>query len=91
MKSKLFFSETWQQQRAEISELRNHLEAQSIVISEQAQRLANADHLVKDLYVENSHLTATIQRLEQQRTRNTLLQLSQHHLQQGLSGVPGMP
>lgn len=73
----------------EIVELRNRLEAQSVVITEQAQRLANADLLAKDLFVENSHLTASIQRLEQQRTRQALMQLSQHlpHLQQGLSGL----
>ncbi|XP_059617034.1 blastoderm-specific protein 25D [Phlebotomus argentipes] len=65
--------QTWQQQRSEISELRNRLEAQSIIITEQAQRLANADILVKDLYVENSHLTSNMQRLEQQNSRNAYL------------------
>ncbi|XP_070496926.1 ninein homolog isoform X2 [Chironomus tepperi] len=66
--------QTWHQQRQELNELRNRLEAQSIVISEQATRLASADLLVKDLYVENSHLTATIQRMEQQIARHNLLQ-----------------
>uniref|UniRef100_A0A1L8DD27 Putative blastoderm-specific protein 25d isoform x2 n=1 Tax=Nyssomyia neivai TaxID=330878 RepID=A0A1L8DD27_9DIPT len=65
--------QTWQQQRSEISELRNRLEAQTIIITEQAQRLANADILVKDLYIENSHLTSNMQRLEQQNTRNAYL------------------
>ncbi|GAB0099295.1 blastoderm-specific protein 25D [Sergentomyia squamirostris] len=65
--------QTWQQQRSEISELRNRLEAQTIIITEQAQRLANADILVKDLYIENSHLTSNMQRLEQQNNRNAYL------------------
>lgn len=69
-----FILETWHQQRQELNELRNRLEAQSIVISEQATRLASADLLVKDLYVENSHLTATIQRMEQQIARHNLMQ-----------------
>lgn len=78
-------SETWQQQRGEINELRGTLETQGIIINEQAQRLANSDILVKDLYVENSQLTAAIQRLEQQRSRNNIL--LQH---QGVGSVPGM-
>lgn len=77
--------QTWQQQRSEINELRNTLETQGIIINEQAQRLANSDLLVKDLYVENSQLTAAIQRLEQQRSRSNLL--LQH---QGIGSVPGM-
>lgn len=89
------FLETWHQQRQELNELRNRLEAQSIVISEQATRLASADLLVKDLYVENSHLTATIQRMEQQITRQTLMHLAQHHQpkqQMGSMGsITGMP
>lgn len=88
--------ETWHQQRQELNELRNRLEAQSIVISEQATRLASADLLVKDLYVENSHLTASIQRMEQQMTRQTLMHLAQHHAPQQQQmgnpyGMPGMP
>lgn len=78
-------AETWQQQRGEINELRGTLETQGIIINEQAQRLANSDILVKDLYVENSQLTAAIQRLEQQRSRNNIL--LQH---QGVGSVPGM-
>ena len=80
-----YSTETWQQQRSEINELRNTLETQGIIINEQAQRLANSDLLVKDLYVENSQLTAAIQRLEQQRSRSNLL--LQH---QGIGSVPGM-
>lgn len=86
--TKLIFwslTETWQQQRTEINELRGTLETQGIIINEQAQRLANSDLLVKDLYVENSQLTAAIQRLEQQRSRNNIL--LQH---QGVGSVPGM-
>lgn len=79
--------QTWQQQRTEIGELRNRLDTQNIIITEQAQRLTNADILVKDLYVENAHLTATIQRLEQQRNRG-MLQM-QH--QQGINGMTPMP
>lgn len=85
-KTKLrLFIETWQQQRTEINELRGTLETQGIIINEQAQRLASSDMLVKDLYVENSQLTAAIQRLEQQRTRSNML--LQH---QGVGSVPGM-
>lgn len=86
--------ETWHQQRQELNELRNRLEAQSIVISEQATRLASADLLVKDMYVENSHLTATIQRMEQQLTRHTLMQqfAQQSKSQLGsMSSITGMP
>lgn len=73
------------------------MEAQSIVIAEQAQRLASADLLVKDLYVENSHLTASFQRMEQQLARSTLMQKSfasqAHHTQQThhLGSITGMP
>jgi len=90
----LCFVETWHQQRQELNELRNRLEAQSIVISEQATRLASADLLVKDLYVENSHLTATIQRMEQQITRQTLMHLAAQHHQGKLGSMgslTGMP
>jgi hypothetical protein len=88
------FLETWHQQRQELNELRNRLEAQSIVISEQATRLASADLLVKDLYVENSHLTATIQRMEQQIARQSLMQqfAAQSKSQLGsMSSITGMP
>lgn len=66
-------------------ELRNTVETQAVIINEQAQRLTNSDVLVKDLYVENSQLTAAVQRLESQRSRNTIL--LQHP---GMGGVPGM-
>lgn len=88
----LFFSlmgdntESWQQQRTEINELRGTVETQVIIINEQAQRLTNSDLLVKDLYVENSQLTAAIQRLEQQRSRNNMMLQHQQH-----QGVPGVP
>lgn len=81
----LYPTETWQQQRTEINDLRGTIETQGIIINEQAQRLANSDLLVKDLYVENSQLTAAIQRLEQQRSRSNIL--LQH---QGISSMPGM-
>lgn len=54
-----------------------------VIINEQAQRLTNSDVLVKDLYVENSQLTAAVQRLEQQKSRHLL----QHS---GMGTVPGM-
>ncbi|XP_065075750.1 ninein homolog isoform X2 [Ochlerotatus camptorhynchus] len=88
----------WQQQRSEISELRNRLEAQNMIISDQASRLANNDQLVRELYVENGRLISQVQRLEQQKARASMLQqLSQAtasaHCHPGqLSGiVPGMP
>lgn len=77
--------ETWHQQRAEINELRNTVEAQIVILNDQAQRLTNSDILVKDLYVENSQLSAALQRLEQQRSRNSML--LQHS---GVGSVPGM-
>lgn len=79
-------TESWQQQRTEMNELRGTVETQVIIINEQAQRLTNSDLLVKDLYVENSQLTAAIQRLEQQRSRNNMM--LQH---QGVPGVPSVP
>lgn len=78
----LSITESWQQQRTEINELRGTVETQVIIINEQAQRLTNSDLLVKDLYVENSQLTAAIQRLEQQRSRSNIM--LQHQ------GVPGL-
>lgn len=84
--------QSWQQQNLELSELRNRIENQGMIMTEQTQRLANADVLVKELYVENSHLTATIQRLEQQMCRVNLIHQHQHqHQHQSLSGLPGMP
>ncbi|XP_037903947.1 blastoderm-specific protein 25D isoform X2 [Hermetia illucens] len=85
--SESLMHQAWQQQSSEIVDLKHKLETQNMIIAEHVQRLANADLLVKDLYVENSHLAASIQRLEQQRSRANLLH--QHH--QGLSGVPGLP
>lgn len=82
---RISFIESWQQHRSEVNELHGTMERQTIFINEQAQRLANSDILVKDLYVENSQLTAAIQRLEQQRSRSNIL--LQH---QGVGGVPGM-
>uniref|UniRef100_A0A182TAH3 Uncharacterized protein n=1 Tax=Anopheles maculatus TaxID=74869 RepID=A0A182TAH3_9DIPT len=88
----------WQQQRSEINDLRNRLEAQCTVISDQAARLANNDILVKDMYAENSQLMLQVQRLEHQCNRaNWMQQYSSqsnsssgsHH---GLSGImPGLP
>lgn len=90
----LLLLETWHQQRQELNELRNRLEAQSIVISEQATRLASADLLVKDLYVENSHFSATIQRMEQQLARHSLMQQFAQQSKSQLSSmgsITGMP
>ncbi|XP_037048252.1 blastoderm-specific protein 25D isoform X5 [Bradysia coprophila] len=78
-------NQSWHQQRNEITELCQRIEAQNNLIAEQSHRLTNADLLVKDLYVENSQLTAALQRLEQQRNRNSLI------LQHGITGIPGMP
>ncbi|XP_052864474.1 uncharacterized protein LOC128271079 [Anopheles cruzii] len=64
----------WHQQRSEISDLRNRLEAQCIVISDQAARLTSNDLLVKDMYEENTRLLAQVQRLEHQRVRAKWLQ-----------------
>lgn len=61
------------------------------MIAEQVQRLQNADILVKDLYVENSHLTASVQRLEQQRVRANMIQQQQQQQRQNCSVLPGMP
>ncbi|XP_055375666.1 blastoderm-specific protein 25D isoform X2 [Condylostylus longicornis] len=83
--------QTWHQQRNEVTDLRNRLESQGILMAEQAQRLANSDMLVKDLYVENSHLSATIQRLEQQRSRANIIQQHQQKQSSAFSGVSGMP
>ncbi|XP_049282383.1 blastoderm-specific protein 25D isoform X2 [Anopheles funestus] len=96
--SESILHQIWQQQRSEINDLRNRLEAQCIVISDQAARLANNDILVKDMYAENSQLMLQVQRLEHQCNRaNWMQQYSQsnsssgsHH---GLSGgiMPGLP
>uniref|UniRef100_A0A182W9T7 EF-hand domain-containing protein n=1 Tax=Anopheles minimus TaxID=112268 RepID=A0A182W9T7_9DIPT len=96
--SESILHQIWQQQRSEINDLRNRLEAQCIVISDQAARLANNDILVKDMYAENSQLMLQVQRLEHQCNRaNWMQQYGQsgpssgnHH---GLSGgiMPGLP
>lgn len=89
------FLESWRQHQVELNELHGRLEAQGALIAEQVQRLQNADLFVKDLYVENSHLTAEAQRLEQQLLRASLMQKQQqqHYQQprQNCSGLPGMP
>lgn len=74
-----------------MNELHGRLEAQGALIAEQVQRLQNADILVKDLYVENSHLTASVQRLEQQRVRANMLQHQQQQQRQSCTGLPGIP
>lgn len=56
-----------------------------MVIAAQAQKLTDADILVKEMYVENSNLMATIQQL---RTRAGILQM-QHQSLSGLSGMQG--
>ncbi|XP_004518525.1 blastoderm-specific protein 25D isoform X1 [Ceratitis capitata] len=77
---------SWQQHQMELADLHNRIENQGSMIAEQVQRLQNADILVKDLYVENAHLAATIQRLEQHRARMNMV-----HQRQGINGLPGMP
>lgn len=88
-KKYIFLTESWHQQRNEITELCQRIEAQGNLIAEQSHRLTNADLLVKDLYVENSQLNAAMQRLEQQRNRNSLI--LQHQGITGINGIPGMP
>lgn len=63
----------WQQQRSEKAELQFHLkhnqeklDIQTRICNDQLDRLARADTLVKELYVENSYLIANVHRLEQQ-------------------------
>ncbi|XP_070133971.1 ninein homolog isoform X4 [Drosophila bipectinata] len=87
--------QSWRQHQVDLNELHGRIEAQSVMLAEQTQRLQSADILVKDLYVENSHLTATVQRLEQQRARVNLIhqqqQVQQVQQQQQRLGLPGMP
>ncbi|XP_030079029.1 blastoderm-specific protein 25D isoform X3 [Drosophila hydei] len=85
--------QSWRQHQVDLNELHSRIEAQAVLIADQTQRLQNADILVKDLYVENSHLTATVQRLEQQRARVNLIHQQQQKQQIGasLSGVSGIP
>uniref|UniRef100_A0A1A9WUV4 EF-hand domain-containing protein n=1 Tax=Glossina brevipalpis TaxID=37001 RepID=A0A1A9WUV4_9MUSC len=83
--------QSWRQHQIELNDLHGRLEAQGALIAEQVQRLQNADLLVKDLYVENSHLTANVQRLEQQRYRVNFMQQQQPTQRPSCSGLPGMP
>ncbi|XP_017032022.1 ninein homolog isoform X3 [Drosophila kikkawai] len=91
--------QSWRQHQVELNELHGRIETQGVMLADQTQRLQNADILVKDLYVENSHLTATVQRLEQQRARVNLIHQQQQQQQQqhrlvgaaSLGGMPGMP
>lgn len=87
--------QSWRQHQVDLNDLHSRIEAQTVMLADQTQRLQNADILVKDLYVENSHLTATVQRLEQQRARVNLIhqqQQQQQHLVGGtLTGLSGMP
>ncbi|XP_065355345.1 ninein homolog isoform X2 [Calliphora vicina] len=80
--------QSWRHHQIELNDLHGRLEVQGALIAEQVQRLQNADILVKDLYVENSHLTASVQRLEQQRVRANMLQQQQR---QSCTGLPGIP
>ncbi|XP_061388737.1 blastoderm-specific protein 25D [Musca vetustissima] len=82
--------QSWRNHQIELNELHGRLEAQGALIVEQVQRLQKADILVKDLYVENSHLTASVQRLEQQRVRASMLQ-QQPQQRPNCSVLPGMP
>uniref|UniRef100_A0A1I8P950 EF-hand domain-containing protein n=1 Tax=Stomoxys calcitrans TaxID=35570 RepID=A0A1I8P950_STOCA len=83
--------QSWRHHQIELNDLHGRLEAQTALITEQVQRLQNADILVKDLYVENSHLTASVQRLEQQRVRANIIQQQQQQQRQNISVLPGMP
>ncbi|EDW78159.2 uncharacterized protein Dwil_GK24848 [Drosophila willistoni] len=86
--------QSWRQHQVELNDLHGRIEAQGVMLADQTQRLQNADILVKDLYVENSHLTATVQRLEQQRARVNLIHQQQQQQQQQqrlIGGLPGMP
>ncbi|XP_017063238.2 blastoderm-specific protein 25D isoform X1 [Drosophila eugracilis] len=83
--------QSWRQHQVELNELHSRIEAQGVIMADQTQRLQNADILVKDLYVENSHLTATVQRLEQQRARVNLIHQQQQHQRLVGGGLPGMP
>lgn len=88
----LIYVESWRQHQVDLNDLHGRIEAQTVMLADQTQRLQSADILVKDLYVENSHLTATVQRLEQQRARVNLIHQQQQHLVgANLSGLSGMP
>ncbi|KRG03194.1 blastoderm-specific protein 25D isoform X2 [Drosophila mojavensis] len=83
--------QSWRQHQVDLNELHSRIEAQAVLIADQTQRLQNADILVKDLYVENSHLTATVQRLEQQRARVNLIHQQQQKQQIGAPLSSGIP
>ncbi|XP_039486494.1 blastoderm-specific protein 25D isoform X2 [Drosophila santomea] len=83
--------QSWRQHQVELNDLHSRIETQGVLLGEQTQRLQNADILVKDLYVENSHLTATVQRLEQQRARVNLIHQQQQQQRLVGGGLPGMP
>nr|XP_016936993.1 blastoderm-specific protein 25D isoform X4 [Drosophila suzukii] len=84
--------QSWRQHQVELNELHSRIETQGVMLADQTQRLQSADILVKDLYVENSHLTATVQRLEQQRARVNLIHQQQQQQQRLVGGgLPGMP
>ncbi|XP_016976660.1 blastoderm-specific protein 25D isoform X1 [Drosophila rhopaloa] len=84
--------QSWRQHQVELNDLHSRIETQGAMLADQTQRLQNADILVKDLYVENSHLTATVQRLEQQRARVNLIHQQQQQQQRLVGGgLPGMP
>lgn len=91
----MYLPESWRQHQVELNELHGRIETQGVMLADQTQRLQNADILVKDLYVENSHLTATVQRLEQQRARVNLIHQQQQQQRlvgaPALGGMPGMP
>ncbi|XP_068085274.1 ninein homolog [Anabrus simplex] len=64
--------QTWKQHKEELSDLQlvltttqDRLAQQTSACEKQMERLARTDLLVKELYVENAYLTATVQRLEQ--------------------------
>ncbi|KAH8353445.1 hypothetical protein KR084_011037 [Drosophila pseudotakahashii] len=84
--------QSWRQHQVELNDLHSRIETQGVMLADQTQRLQSADILVKDLYVENSHLTATVQRLEQQRARVNLIHQQQQQQQRLVGGgLPGMP
>lgn len=62
-----------------------------MTVADQVQRLAKADVLVKELFVENSHLRANIQRLEQQTMRNSYMFQQHPGAPPGMNGVPSFP
>ncbi|XP_069682970.1 ninein homolog isoform X3 [Periplaneta americana] len=70
--SESILKRTWQKHKEEVSTLQSLLQTtqeklnqQTSACKEQMERLARTDVLVKDLYVENAYLVATVQRLEQ--------------------------